>query len=683
VIDTGEPYPLGATPDSDGVNFALFSAHAERVVLCLFDDAGNESQQLELPGNNDQVWHGHVAGLRSGQQYGYRVHGPYDPPAGHRFNPAKLLLDPYARQLAGTHQWSAAVYGYSNDSSTIDNVDSAAFVQKAVVASAIAAPRQATSIPWPETIFYEAHVRGFTMQHPAVSEADRGTFRGMRNKDVLDYLKALGITSLELMPVQAFIDEAFLEARGLRNYWGYNTLNFFTPAQRYLGGAKPQDFREMVDAIHDAGIEVILDVVYNHTAEGDERGPTLCFRGIDNSSYYRLKPDDPSRYVNDTGCGNTLNFDHPQVRRLVIDSLCYWSHDMGVDGFRFDLAPVKGRSNGRFSREAAFFAELQNVPGLSSKKLIAEPWDVGPGGYQLGNFPSSWAEWNDDYRDSVRRFWRGDRDSLPKFAKRIHGSSDLFDDGKRKPWASVNFVASHDGYTTNDLVTYEQKHNLANGEDNRDGHDHNFSCNYGVEGPAKDVGINTHRRKQRLNMMATVLLSQGTPMLLAGDEFGNSQQGNNNAYAQDNEIGWLDWNNFHSDPEFSEQIRGLIRLRHRISLLRQTDYVHTDKSGSSEKSEIEWRRADGQPMEHSDWHNNLHVTLIFSATEEVPGDSKMVKAVAMIFNADSHTIECCLPKRAGNGNWHLEFSSSNKPLADINDGVVQVEQHSLACFSWH
>ena len=686
MIEAGQPYPLGARSDRDGVNFALYSAHAERVVLCLFDASGKEMRQLELPGSSDHVWHGFVPGLKPGQQYGYRVHGRYEPQAGYRFNAAKLLLDPYARQLVGAHQWSPAVYGYdvahAGDYARINHEDSAKCVLRAVVTGPLVSLQSAPQVPWSETIFYEANVRGFTMQHPAVSETDRGTFRGMRNGEVLAYLKALGITSIELMPVQAFIDEAFLEARGLRNYWGYNTLNFFAPEPRYLGGGAPCEFREMVDSIHGVGIEVILDVVYNHTAEGDHRGPTLSLRGIDNHTYYRLQSDDPGRYVNDTGCGNTLNFDHPQTRQLVIDSLCFWAGEMGVDGFRFDLAPVNGRSGGAFAPEAPFFAELQDVPLLSAKKLIAEPWDVGPGGYQLGNFPANWAEWNDNFRDSVRRFWRGDDGILPRFARRIHGSSDLFDDGVRQPWASVNFITSHDGFTVNDLVTYEQKHNLANGEDNQDGHNHNFACNYGVEGPTDDEAVNALRRRQRLNMLATVLLSQGTPMLLAGDEFGNSQQGNNNAYAQDNRIGWLDWKDPDSDPDFLRQIRGLINLRRRIALLRPEDFLHGEKNAPNGRRNIEWLGAGGQKMSDTDWQCQQYLTLLLSETESGRLAAGAATAVAISVNAATHSMNVHLPQISDRGKWHTEFYSGVGSLTTDENGSMTIEGQATACLVW-
>jgi len=547
VIRPGTSQTLGANWDGAGVNFALYSESASAVELCLFDGAGETEGRFFLPACDEGVWHGYLPGCKPGQQYGYRVQGNYDPAAGLRFNSNKLLIDPYAKQLSGQLTWSKAVFGFDTDDGHKDDqvpstLDSAAFVPKAVVqGSGEQVPRPAPPIPWQDTIIYEVNVRGYTMLHPAVPAADRGRFRGLSNAHLLDYLKALGITSIELMPVHAFVDEDFLTERGLHNYWGYNSLSFFAPETRYLSGTDIDEFRSMVNAIHDAGLEVILDVVYNHTAEGDRLGPTLSFRGIDNLTYYRTPADSPGDYVNDTACGNTLNIDHPRVQALVCDSLCYWSRDMGVDGFRFDLCSILGRTTNGFDPQHAFFERIGNEPMLRDVKLIAEPWDLGPGGYQLGNFPSRWSEWNDQYRDAVRRFWRGDDSQTSEFARRLHGSADIFEQRGRSPRASVNYITSHDGLTLLDLVCYEQRHNENNGEDNRDGHHHNFGCNYGVEGVTSDEKINQLRRRQRLNMLASLLLSQGTPMLLGGDEFGNSQHGNNNAYAQDNEIGWIDW----------------------------------------------------------------------------------------------------------------------------------------------
>jgi glycogen operon protein len=544
MIETGKSQQPGSHWDGKGVNFALYSSSAEAVELCLFDERFQEIQRLLLPDCTDGIWHGYLPGCSPGQRYGYRVQGAWAPAEGLRHNPAKLLIDPYARLLDGGFSWSPAVFDFDPDSSgdpwLINPLDSAAFVPKSVVSGPVAqALSPSPRIAWSEVVILEANVRGFTMKHPGVPEADRGRFLGLSNGEILDYLKALGITSVELMPVHAFIDENFLVKRGLKNYWGYNTINFFTPESRYAGRNAVGEFREMVNAIHDAGMEVILDVVYNHTGEGDGRGPSLSFRGIDNLAYYRTEPGQPAEYINDTGCGNTLNVDHPRVQELVLDSLRYWRRDMGVDGFRFDLAPVLGRTPGGFDGCHPLLEKIRFDPQLEGSRMIAEPWDPGPGGYQLGHFSQRFAEWNDRFRDTVRRFWRGDTGQLSKLAKRLHGSADLFEPSGRGAAASINFITSHDGYTLADLVSYEQRHNQSNGEDNRDGHTHNYSSNHGAEGDTDDDSIIRLRRRQRINLLATLLLSQGTPMLLAGDEFGNTQQGNNNAYAQDNETGWL------------------------------------------------------------------------------------------------------------------------------------------------
>ncbi|MEO0998233.1 MAG: glycogen debranching protein GlgX, partial [Pseudomonadota bacterium] len=578
MIRPGDPDRLGATPDADGCNFALYSDAAGAVELCLFAADGSETLRDYLPECSDGVWHGYLPGVSAGQAYGYRVHGPYAPAEGLRFNPNKLLLDPYARALAGELVWHDALLGGDPDvddpALAYDTRDSAPYVPRSLVvdpAAAPAAPRR--RLPWSELIVYEANVRGLTMRHPDVGEAERGRFAGLANGAIVRHLQRLGVTAVELLPVQAFVDERFLVQRGLRNLWGYNTLNFFSPMPRYAANDAIAECRAMIDTLHDAGIEVLLDVVFNHTAEGDHRGPTLSFRGIDNAAYYRLTPDDASHYINDTGTGNTMNVDHPAVRRLIVDSLRYWAKDMGVDGFRFDLATVLGRGTDGFRRDHTLFAAIDAEPALAGVKLIAEPWDVGPGGYQLGNFPERWGEWNDNYRDTVRRYWRGDPGLAAPLAQRLHGSADLFADAGKPPQASVNFVTSHDGFTLNDLVSYRERHNQANGEDNRDGHAENYSDNHGVEGPSDDPNVTAIRRRQRLNMLATLLLSHGTPMLLAGDEFGNTQHGNNNAYAQDNETGWVDWHGAADDPAFVDAVAALIRLRRDSGLFRSKRFA--------------------------------------------------------------------------------------------------------------
>jgi isoamylase len=684
VIRPGSEESLGATWDGAGVNFALFSEHAEAVEVCLFNKAGHETDRHLLPERLDGVWNGFLPNCRPGQHYGYRVHGAYDPAAGLRFNPNKLLLDPYARELSGSLKWSAEIFGFDSSQSDgngeASTSDSAPFVPKAIVQGRSEPPQPYSRIPWEETIIYEAHVRGYTMRHPNVPAGDRGTFRGMRNKEVLRYLKALGITTIELMPIHAFVDEQFLSKLGLRNYWGYNSLGFFVPEPRYLGGGPIAEFREMVNAIHDAGLEVVLDVVFNHTAEGNELGPTLSFCGIDNRTYYRLQPEDLSDYVNDTGCGNTINIDHPRVRQLVLDCLRYWVTEMGIDGFRFDLAPVLGRSAAGYDREHVFFEELGSDPVLKNVKLIAEPWDVGPGGYQLGNFPSGWAEWNDKYRDTIRRFWRGDESTLGEFASAYLGSAALFDKNGSGPWASINFVTSHDGYTANDVVSYENRHNESNGEDNQDGHQHNFSSNYGVEGPTADAEINAIRRRQSLNLLATVLLSQGTPMLLAGDEFRNSQAGNNNAYAQDNEIGWLDWSGLEDDPDFQRQIETLIRLRRSIPLFRRGKHLHGETKTAEGFSDIEWLGANGSRLAENRWNEAMTITILLSDARGARANAADVQAAAFVFNADETAKDRQLPRVSSSGSWYEVFSSGANISIKSNPTTIKIEARSCACF---
>ncbi|MCI0517560.1 MAG: glycogen debranching protein GlgX, partial [Woeseiaceae bacterium] len=638
----GHPERLGAIFDGDGVNFAVFSERAESVTLCLFDGKGAETGNLEFRQVRDGVWHGYLPGCQPGQRYGYRVHGPYSRPQGLRFNRNKLLIDPYARALEGEFRWSPAVFDFRRQGEVFlpEESDSAPFVPKGVViASRAARVHRKPGIPWSKTILYEANVRGYTMRHPGVPQSDRGTFRGMSNAAVLAYLKSLGVSSIELMPVQEFIDEERLVARGLRNYWGYNCINFFVPARRYAGTDPIEEFRDMVDAIHDAGLDVILDIAFNHTAESDADGPTIGFRGLDNLCYYRTIPGQPGVYVNDTGCGNTLNVDHPRVRELLINSLRYWVADMGVDGFRFDLASVLGRSDAGFSARHPLLQAIANDKILSNTKLIAEPWDPGPGGYQLGQFPPGWREWNDRYRDSLRRFWRGDAGEAAEFARRLHGSADIFESAGRGPLASINFVTAHDGYTLADLVSYELRHNEANGEDNRDGHLHNYSCNYGAEGETDDPGINAMRRRQRLNLLASLLLSQGVPMLLAGDEFGNSQHGNNNAYAQDNETGWLDWTGLDADPDFRQRLCDFIRLRKATALLRQDHYVHGVLRNSAGWKDIDWLRPDGMPMQSEDWPSCRALTLALASAR----NDESIPAVALMINATVDPLDFRLP----------------------------------------
>ncbi len=648
LIEFGHPAPLGATPNGDGTNFSIFSSVAQRVELCLFDTGGNLVANYDLPGNTDQVWHGHLPGCGAGQQYGYRIHGVYNPDEGLRCNPNKLLIDPYARALAGEFTWHGAVFDHND-------LDSARYIPKGVVCDVIdPLPRARPRIPWPDMIFYEANVRGFTMRHPAVAEADRGKFQGMRNAGVIEYLKALGVTAIELMPVHAFIDEHHLVKRGLRNFWGYNSISFFAPSSRYAQADAATEFRDMVRAIHDAGIEVVLDVVYNHTGEGGADGPTLSFRGIDNLAYYRTEPGDHGVYVNDTGTGNTVNVDHPRVQQLIMDSLRYWHREMGVDGFRFDLATILGRTPHGYSPVHPLLEAISHDGALHDAVLVAEPWDPGPGGYQLGGFPPRWSEWNDRYRDDVRRFWRGDVGSAGDFAKRLHGSADLFEHNARPPFASVNFITCHDGFTVADVVSYEHRHNEANREGNKDGHAHNCSCNYGVEGPTDDAHIGALRRRQRLNMLASLLVSQGTPLLLAGDEFGHSQFGNNNAYAQDNETGWLDWSLLHDDPDFSRMVRNLIHLRLQEPLLRAPRFLH-------EEAEVAWLSPDGDRLSEDDWQEGRAFILSLAAGR-----------LAVLFNGSDETAAFAVRWK----NLDLVFASA----ADVepSTGTVTLPALSVA-----
>ncbi len=665
-MDTGTPAPLGATLSPDGVNFALYSSIAERVELCLYNPDGSFAGNLDLPDCTDDIWHGFLPGIGAGQHYGYRVHGPYDPARGNFCNPAKLLLDPYARQVSGMFSWQPAVFAYSPG-------DSAPYVPKSVVTSPLDAPRPGPRIPWSETVFYEANVRGFTMRHPAVPESDRGRFTGMTNGDVLAYLKSLGITSIELMPVFAYIDEHHLVQKGLRNFWGYNSISFFAPMPRFGGDSPVVEFRNMVDAIHDAGFEVILDVAYNHTAEADSGGPTLCFRGIDNGSYYRMEEDSPGYYVNDTGCGNTIDADSPVVQQLVLHSLRYWANDMAVDGFRFDLATVLGRHSSGFSPQHPLLRAIETDPKLEHAKLVAEPWDPGPSGYQVGQFPGRWAEWNDRFRDTARRFWRGDAQQTGNLARRLHGSSDLFESNGRRPSASVNIVTTHDGFTLNDVASYEQRHNEANGEKNRDGHAHNFGRNFGIEGPTDNKEILRKRRRYRLNLLATLFASQGTPLLLAGDEFGNSQLGNNNAYAQDNVTGWLDWSGLDADPAFTDAARELIRLRRETPLLRFDRYVHGSVDTGGTIVTLGWINPDGEMRSDEDWWFG-HA---FGAWIAEQRDGAYRSAVALCFNAWDGDLPFQLPQLENSLAWQVRFCSASQAAA-ISSNSVFVPGSSIA-----
>jgi glycogen operon protein len=679
-MEGGTPVPLGATRVDGGVNFAVYSSVAIRVDLCLFDSDGRELTRTPLPRQTDDVWHGFLPGCDIGQAYGYRVHGPYRPSEGLRCNPSKLLIDPYAKALRGELVWCPALFDQAEETIADDRepklLDSADYVPRGVVVADPAPMPRGPRVPWAQSVIYELNVRGFTMRHPALSAAERGRFRGLANGAIVEYLRALGITAIELLPVHFFVDEQFLQERGLRNYWGYNTLNFFTPAARYAGGDARAEFRDMVQTIHDAGIEVILDVVYNHTAEGNACGPTLSFRGLDNEAYYRLEPDGKSDYINDTGCGNTINAVSRPVQKLVVDSLRYWADDMGVDGFRFDLATVLGRGPGGFDREHPLLRSILDDPVLRERKLIAEPWDVGHGGYQLGHFPSGWAEWNDRFRDTLRGWWRGEAHTAAALAGRMHGSSELFEPSGRRPSASVNFVTSHDGFTLLDLVSYAKRHNEANGEHNRDGHRHNHNSNFGVEGPTDDTDINAARRRRRLNLLASLLLSQGTPMLLAGDEFGNSQSGNNNVYAQDNETGWLDWNGLAADSEFHDQVVRLIQLRRTHPLLALDTYPHANHFVRPEWPDILWLNPAGKPMHDTDWDHYRAFTMLLAAQSTQRANDERLTALAILLNGADMPIDFSLEDYRPGFPWRVAFSSDG---ARDGDGSWQLAAQSVAC----
>ena len=606
-VREGRPFPQGATFDGKGTNFALFSAHATRVDLCLFDEAGNE-QRIELPEYTNEVWHGYLPEVKPGQRYGYRVHGPYAPTEGHRFNPHKLLLDPYAREIEGDLTWSDELYGYTighpDADLSFDERDSAPFMPKAVVVHDDYdwEDDQHLLTAWNRTLVYETHVRGYTMRHPEVAEAVQGTCAGLAHDAVLDYIKGLGVTAVELLPVQAYLDDSHLLEKGLRNYWGYNTLAFFALKSRYLASGHRDEFRDMVKAMHRKGLEVVLDVVYNHTAEGNQLGPTLSFKGIDNATYYRLA-DDKRYYINDTGTGNTFNLSNMQAMRFVTDSLRYWAQEMHVDGFRFDLATILGREPSGFDQRGSFLDACGQDPLLSQVKLIAEPWDCGPGGYQVGRFPPGWAEWNDKFRDNARSFWKGDEGTLAEFATRFTGSADLFDRRGRRPWSSVNFITAHDGFTLHDLVSYNEKHNSANGEDNQDGSNHDGSCNHGAEGETDDADINALRERQMKNLLATLLLAQGTPMLLAGDERAQTQGGNNNTYCQDNETAWIDWQRDPSEGRLADFVRELTALRRRYPILTRGRFLNGQYSEEAGVKDLSWLNPSGAEMADADWHD--------------------------------------------------------------------------------
>ncbi|HET9719760.1 MAG TPA: glycogen debranching protein GlgX [Solirubrobacteraceae bacterium] len=670
----GSPFPLGAAWDGEGTNFSLFSQHAESVELCLFDEGGEE-RRFPMRDRRALNWHCYVPGVGPGQRYGFRVHGPYDPSGGHRFNPAKLLIDPYAKAIEGVVRWDAGnVLPYVPGATeacdlTPDDRDDAAAVPKAVVIDDAFdwEDDRLPQVPFADTIIYETHVKGFTMRHPDVREDLRGTYAGLASEPAVAYLGDLGVTAVELLPIHHISDEAFLYGRGLTNYWGYSTIGYLAPHSEYAAtgrrGEQVREFKGMVKALHRAGIEVILDVVYNHTAEGNHLGPMLSFRGVDNAAYYRLSPEDPRHYVDFTGTGNSLNPVHPSVLRLIMDSLRYWVSECHVDGFRFDLAAALARELYDVDRLSAFFDVIHQDPVLSQVKLIAEPWDLGPGGYQVGNFPVLWSEWNGMYRDSTRDFWRG-RGNRGDFARRLSGSSDLYQSDGRDPFASINFITAHDGFTLSDLVSYEEKHNEANLEDNRDGTDDNRAWNCGVEGPTDDPEIRALRARQRRNFLATLLLSQGTPMLLGGDEIARTQHGNNNAWCQDNEISWYDWELDAEARAVRRFTARLIELRRAHPVFRRPSFLEGTVEGSGTLPDAWWFRSDGLRMTARDWEDGEPVLGLFLNGEALPARGPRGEPVAddtfvLLFNAAAADCEFMLPRQRMGRRWTLELSSSD------------------------
>jgi glycogen operon protein len=661
-VEEGRPFPQGATWTGLGVNFSLFSANATKVELCIFDDAGEtELARIALPEFTNEIWHGFLPDARPGTVYGYRVHGPYDPENGHRFNPNKLVLDPYAKAVVGQIKWDPALFGYvmGEEDTTFDERDSAPFMPKSrVIDPAFTwGDDRAPRTPWEQTVIYETHLRGYTKLHPAVPEDLRGTFRGIVTPEVVRHIKSLGVTAVELLPVHMFADDSYLIDKGLVNYWGYSTLAFFAPSRRYASvpDFAFSEFKEMVSRFHAAGIEVILDVVYNHTCEGNEKGPTLSFKGVDNASYYRLLPDQKRYYINDTGTGNTLNLSNARVIQMVMDSLRYWVTEMHVDGFRFDLGTILARESYGFDQESGFLRAVSQDPVLTHVKMIAEPWDCGPGGYQVGGFPPGWAEWNDRYRDTMRGFWKGDSGKIKEFATRFTGSSDFFNHRGRPAWSSVNFLTAHDGFTLNDWASYNEKHNEANGEDNNDGNSNNESWNCGAEGPTDDPAIKGLRERQIKNMLATLLLSRGTPMLLAGDEFGRTQGGNNNAYCQDNEISWLNW-------ELEEKGRNLVRfVSHLASLRRRLPILHRSRFLTAEWNEelgvrdVTWLRPDGQEMDQAAWDdgNTRCLGILLDGRAQVSGIRRRGSdaTVLVIVNSYHDGVGFTLPEVPGGQGW--------------------------------
>jgi len=676
----GRPYPLGASWDGSGVNFSLFSEVAERVELCLFDDGGRE-RRVDLPEVYAHCWHGYLPGVKPGQRYGYRVHGPWDPERGHRCDPSKLLIDPYAKAMEGRLRWDRSLFSEPPSAEGTGREDSAPYVPRCVVIDEHfdweddRHPRT----PLHDTLIYEVHVKGFTALHPSIPEAERGTYAGMAHPAALEHLRRLGVTAVELLPVHQFIHQGYLLERGLKNYWGYDSIGFFAPHDEYASarhlGQQVREFKTLVKTLHRAGLEVILDVVYNHTAEGNHLGPTLSFRGIDNSAYYRLVPGDERHYMDFTGTGNSLNMRHPHTLQLLMDSLRYWVLEMHVDGFRFDLASALAREFFEVDRLSAFFDVIQQDPVISQVKLIAEPWDVGEGGYQVGNFPPLWLEWNGRYRDTIRDFWRGADHALADFANRISGSSDLYQATGRRPFASVNFVTAHDGFTLTDLVAYERKHNEANGEDNRDGDDHSRSWNSGCEGPADDPSVLELRARQRRNLLATLILSQGVPMLLGGDELGRTQQGNNNAYCHDSELTWFDWTT--ADRDFLAFAQHLISFYRAHPVFRRRRWFQGRPIRGSLVRDIVWFRPDGKEMSEQDWNTSFARALgVFLNGRAIPSPDRRGRRILddsflLLFNAHYEALEFVLPGSHLGSRWigrrWVKALDTADPIAPVDD----------------
>ena len=699
----GVPAPLGASWDGEGTNFAVFSEHASRVELCLFEQPGDarEAGRVELRERTGDIWHGYLPDTRPGQAYGYRVHGPYAPHLGHRFNPAKLLLDPYAKAISGTIGWSDALAGYPVRSSDpdrdliADDTDSAAAMPKSIVVDSAFTwgndrpPR----IPWNRSLIYECHVKGMTMLHPGVPDHLKGTYQGLATDPILEHLLGLGVTAVELLPVHHVAGERRLIEQGLTNYWGYSSIGYFAPDSRYATGTAERgeqvaEFKSMVRRFHDAGIEVLLDVVYNHTGEGDQLGPTLSFRGFGNAQYYRLKPDNPRLHEDYTGCGNTVDLRHARTRQLVVDSLRYWIQEMHVDGFRFDIAPVLGRDDEGFNPEADFFQLVRQDPVLSLTKLIAEPWDLGPGGYQTGRFPVGWSEWNDKYRDAVRHFWRGNPGRIGELASRLSGSSDLYQTTHRTPQASVNFVTCHDGFTLHDLVSYDEKHNQANLEDNRDGTSHNLSRNWGVEGPTDAPHVVRMRQRIKRNFLATLAFSQGVPMLSHGDEIGRTQLGNNNAYCQDSAVSWVDWRLSPQNRELHEFTRKVFALRLQHPVLSRRTFFRHESSGSAGNTDLTWLRFDGTEMTDEDWSDESNHVLGMLIRGEVPeetderGRALSGDSLLLLLNGGARSKQVTLPVMDAPGRWSELLDTSHETHRAIREDALHLTAHSLILLSF-